>query len=110
MTENSPPKGDAFFWNLLRVLSRSDMQNNRTVEEIREKYEKVHPRGILGKFFTRRVSLVRVERTLRRLHKYELVSRELVRFWKGKYLKEDLPVYHISCKGSHELRQKKNKS
>ncbi len=108
--ETPPPKGGAFFWNLLRVLNRSDMLNSRTVEQITEKYNTVHPRNWVRKMLSPSISSEKVSRTLNLLYKHELVSRELVRFLDGEPLDKDIPVYHISKKGSYELQQKKNKS
>jgi hypothetical protein len=106
---------DNFLWNLLRVLDRSNNQNNQTAEGIRDAYIIMRPPSWINRKLFPGIRLETIQKGLtilsdEKLHERVLVTKELVRIWNGEELDVDLPVYRISSAGIQALQQRKKKS
>lgn len=90
---------------LVKKTLRSLTLNRRTVEEVRENYNKLFPPSFLfrGK---PSISLSNLEWALAFLVREGYASRELVRYL-DKPLKEDTKVYSLASKGMQYLAVKK---
>jgi hypothetical protein len=82
-----------------------------SVAKVQANYGALHPHGSWREPFSLSVNTLNVARALRALEEqHELLTSDLVRWYEGESLKEDIRVYTVSGKGISFLLPKGKKT